>query len=268
MRWGGVFLILFFCGAAGAMDSRPIKRGPASQQSLPPQPEMQDGTVPVEVTEGVTPSSDTRSSEALPPSEVLSDGQSAVDGVSNWLAMGSYSYVDLWVPGKFGVLVGYALNEKSWVEFDYARANFSTGWVGIDLGRVVEQRAVVQWRYFPNSGRFNYFLGANYNHLEVTLGDSALNTVTALDTSEYELMQLSSLGISAGLGHRWVFGSGFTVAVDWLHVHVPVFGLREDAPFRDATTDPVRRSEADDLIRFVQRFPRIAALKLQLGIRF
>ncbi len=258
MRWGLLLWAVVLSGPVWAMDPRPIKRGPASQVSLPPQPEVQDGTVPVEVTEDPV---GTKSSAPV-------EAAAAPAGLPNWAVTGNYSYADLWVPGKFGVTLAYRLDEKSWVEFDYMRGSFSTGWIGVDLGRVIEQRAVIQWRHFPWARRFNWFVGTNYNDLEVTLGDSALATVSALETSEYELMRLTSLGGSAGFGHRWVFANGFVLAVDWLHVHVPVLSLKEDAPFRDATTDPDRKTEADDLVRFVQKFPRFAALKLQLGLSF
>ncbi len=260
-RWGGLLVVMFSMWGAWAMDPRPIKRGPASQVSLPPQPEVQDGAAAVEVTEGVV--APTKSSEPVGPL-----GAAAAAGSMSWMVTGNYSYADLWVPGKIGFTAGYRLDEKSWVEIDYMRGSFSTSWIGVDLGRVVEQRAVVQWRRFPWAARFNYFIGANFNDLEVTLGDSALATVSTFDTTEYELMRLTSLGGSAGIGHRWVLHNGIVLAVDWLHVHLPLLSLMEDAPFRDATTDPDRRTEADDLVRFVQKFPRFAALKLQVGLSF
>lgn len=249
---------------AFAMDTRPIKRAPAAQESLPPQPEQTDGTVPVEVTEpGPT------ASRVAPPSAEETLAAATAPQPTPWVITGNYSYLDLWVPSKIGFTVGYRATANSFIEFDYMRGGLNTKWIGINLGDVSEQRAAIVWRRFSSgAGSFNYFIGANYNDLELTVGDSALATVTASSPSEVELIRLSTLGVSAGLGNRWVFESGFTLGVDWVHLHLPLLTLVENAPFRDATSDPDRRSEADDLIRFVKNFPRFAALKLQLGISF
>ncbi len=260
MKFFAVVFLGFVCSVAWANDTRPIKRGPAAQESLPPQPEKTDGTVPVEVTE--TPSS----TPVLSPPMAAADADG--DVAAKWAVTGNFSYLDIWVPAKFGVAASYRFSPKHLIEFEYLRGSFGGALFGFDLGRIVEQRAALVWRKFPSGRAYNYFLGANFNDLEVTIGDSALATISSGNLSDYELMKFSTLGLSAGLGHRWQWPSGFVLAIDWIHVHMPLVTLKEDAPFRDATTDEDRRSEADELIRFVKNFPRLAALKLQLGISF
>lgn len=262
---GILIIALMLLSVSGwAQDTRPVKRGPAAQEALPPQPEKSDGTVPVEVTEGA-PSSVPVDPKTLEESD---PPRSADPNDKKWAVTGDFSYLDLWVPGKLGLSAGYRWDMSNMIEINYLNGSLSGGTFGIDLGRIVETRASLVWRRFPSQRAYNYFFGINYNDLELVIGEVALASVAAANPEDYELLKLTTMGLSAGLGHRWVFSSGFTLAVDWLQVHVPLTTLTENAPFRDATTDPDRRKEADDLIRYVKNFPRIAALKLQLGISF
>jgi len=264
MRGILVLALALVCANGWAQDTRPVKRGPAAQESLPPQPEKSDGTVPVEVTEG-GPSSVPVNPKTLEEGEPPASADTAD---KNWAVTGDFSYLDLWVPAKIGVSAAYRWDLSNMLEITYLNGAISGGTFGIDLGRIVETRASLVWRRFPSQRAYNYFFGVNYNDLELVIGDVALASIASGNPEDYELLKLTTMGLSTGLGHRWVWPSGFTLAVDWLQVHVPLTTLTENAPFRDATTDPDRRKEADDLIRYVKNFPRIAALKLQLGISF
>ncbi len=185
----------------------------------------------------------------------------------HWIITGNYSYLDMMVPGKYGLTVGYVKDPANTYELDYMRGSFGLGWLGVDIGTIKEQRLSLLWRSYNKRNTFNYQMGLNYNIFDVHLGSKLINKLVGANY-DYSVMNIETLGISWGLGHRWQTKGGFVWAFDWLQVHMPIVVLRQDTPFIDATPDNNDRDNAKTTVNIIKRFPRVVALKLQLGFTF
>lgn len=188
-------------------------------------------------------------------------------GKRTWVITGNYSYFDLIVPGKYGVTVGYVKDAGNTYEIDYMRGSLGFGWLGIDIGSITEQRLALLWRSYNQRNTFNFQMGVNYNKFEIKVGDTLLNKVAGAKT-DYDVMDIQTLGLSWGIGNRWQTKGGFVWAFDWLQLHVPVVTIREHTPFIDATTDQEDREDAQSAVKIIRHFPRLAALKFQIGFSF
>ncbi|MGE4133625.1 MAG: hypothetical protein AB7F86_18455 [Bdellovibrionales bacterium] len=185
-----------------------------------------------------------------------------------WLITGNYSYLDLWIPSKYGVSVAYVKSAEDTYELDYMRASYGLGWFGVDLGEVTEQRLALLYRSFSKRNSFNFQMGVNYNKFAIHIGNDLLAKVSGNSNLDYSLMQIETLGLSWGLGNRWQTKGGFVWSFDWLQLHIPLLKLTEKTPFIDATTDSSDRDDAKTAVKLIRYFPRIVALKVQLGFTF
>src|SRR5689334_18321601 len=69
-----------------------------------------------------------------------------------WTVVGTYSYLDLWVPSKMGGAITYNMTPADSFEFEYLRGSVNYDFLKTSLGRLDDQRAAVIWRHF---GHFN-----------------------------------------------------------------------------------------------------------------
>jgi len=194
--------------------------------------------------------------------------ESAFDPDKKWLASLVLSPFDMWIPLKYGFSVTYMANESVDYEFEYVRGSFGFEFLEEDLGTVTEQRASLLTRIFPND-TFNYFAGLNYNYTEVDLRTSFTDTVPAGSSDEdFTLLQLGTLGVTLGVGHRWRTTSGVDIGVDWLQIQMPLIRLTQYSPFIDLSGDAEKSDAVAETIRRMRDSPRFTALKFQAGISF
>jgi hypothetical protein len=184
-----------------------------------------------------------------------------------WVINGNYSYFDLLIPGKWGGTVGYVKDASNTYELEYMRGSWGLGWLGVDIGKVTEQRIAAVWRTFGERGTFNYQMGLNYNIFNVEIGNTLLSKITG-DRTRYEVMNLETLGVSWGIGNRWQTRGGFLWSFDWFQLHVPVVTTKQNTAFVEATPNQEDRDDAKTAVRWIRHFPRIAALKFQIGFSF
>lgn len=187
---------------------------------------------------------------------------------SRFVITGNYSYIDLLIPSKIGFTAGYVTSAANTFELDYMRASLGFGWMGLDIGSLTEERIALLWRSFNKRNSFNFQSGIHYNKFRVHLGNDLLARVTANPGFDFTFMEFETLGLSWGLGNRWQTKSGFVWGFDWFQIHVPLVKLNEKTPYLAAATNAEDREDAEDASRVIRNFPRLVALKLQLGFSF
>jgi len=209
-----------------------------------------------------------KAKESLAP--VTESFASAKDfrGARSWVITGNYSYIDLLIPSKIGLTVGYVADAANTVEIDYMRGSLGFGWLGVDIGSLTEQRLALLWRSYNQRNTFNFQMGVNYNHFRVHIGDELLRRVTGNPAVDITVMEFQTLGVSWGMGNRWVTRGGFVWGFDWLQIHVPVATLKEKTPYIDAASNQEDKDDAETASKIIRNFPRIVALKIQLGASF
>lgn len=179
-----------------------------------------------------------------------------------WTITGNYQVFEMWVLTKYGFTVGYNRSQSSTYEFEYMHGSIGVGKFGISLAEISETRMSLLWRSYGSRNSFNFFSGIYYNELEAGYGSDWLTSVPG---GYAELVSIKTLGISWGLGNRWITKGGFVWGFDWFHMNIPVVVLNSDNAFVDATTDPQDREDAEEAQDWFERFPELAALKIQLG---
>lgn len=181
---------------------------------------------------------------------------------------GNYSYIDLIIPSKWGVTLGYVHDAANTFELDYMRGSISTGWLGIDIGSITEQRLSLLWRTYAQRNTFNFQLGVHYNQFKIHIGDELIGRVPGAPAFDYTFMEYQTLGLSWGLGNRWVSKNGFVWGFDWFQIHLPLSTLKQNTPYLDAVSNNEDREDADTAGKIIRHVPRLVALKFQLGFSF
>lgn len=240
-----IFLCIFFAVSSQAQTpSQPQVSGPQSQVGPQPQHESHVQEAPVKAEPQLA--AHLKSTVAF-----------------------QYSYLDLIIPGKYGVSFSHKFSDElhQAYEFDYLRGSIAP-FVVDDLGSFSEERLTVQKRIFSSAGSFNYFYGIAWNKFEVHLGDAILSRLSSGAYPSVDLLSLHSLGVTWGVGNRWINSRGYTFGVDWFSISQPLIVTEKQDTFLNYATNTSDREAVRDLLDVVAYFPRITLLKLQLGYSF
>jgi hypothetical protein len=187
---------------------------------------------------------------------------------STWTFTGNYALFEMWTLTKYGLTVGYNKDESTTYEFEYMRGSLGFGYFGIDLGEISEQRFGLNWRTYGKRNSFSFVTGLYYNMLDMHLGSDALATVAGTQRAKVDLLEIETVGLHWGIGNRWQTKGGFVWGADWIAINLPLWIVKQEHPFIDATTSAKYQDDAKDALRFFRRIPEIAALKIQLGFSF
>jgi hypothetical protein len=179
-----------------------------------------------------------------------------------WNITGNYQLFEMWVLTKYGFTLGYNASPSSTYEFELMHGSIGLGKFGIDLAEIKETRMSLIWRSYGRRNSFNFITGVFYNDLEAGYGSDWLSTVPG---GHVDAISIKTLGITWGLGNRWVTRSGFIWGFDWFHVNIPLVVLESKNAFVDSTSNAQDRSDAQDAQDLFERFPEFAAIKVQLG---
>ncbi len=189
--------------------------------------------------------------------------------VVNYSVLGNYSYLDLLIPGKYGVSLSYIPSEKTTWELEYLKGSISVPFVVNDLGGMTDTRISLIKRSYSSSNSFNFSYGLSYFSFNVHLGNDLLDSLSAgVIRSSYDILEVSALGFNLALGNRWIIEKNITIGVDWLSWAQPVFVTSKKQDYIDHTTDSNDKDRAEDAMKIITYFPRLTLLKLQLGISF
>jgi hypothetical protein len=187
---------------------------------------------------------------------------------NDYFALANYSPVDLLVPSKFGFTLGYADDpEKTW-EFEYLRGSISVPFIIEDLGKMTDERFSVIKRSYSEGSSFNLSYGLSYFDFSFHLGDRLLNRVTGGNYPWIDLVQVQSLGFNLALGNRWLVKKNMIFGVDWISWAQPVLVTNKKSAFLDNASNQQDKDDVDKAMKLISYFPRLAFLKLQVGISF
>lgn len=180
--------------------------------------------------------------------------------------LANYSYLDLWIPSKYGLSLSVTPDAKATYDIEYLKAELSLGWFIEDLGSFSDQRLSILRRSFNGRNSFNFIMGAYYSKTKVNIGSKFLTGITP--QNNYDVLLIENLGITFGVGNRWVLKSGITIGADWFSVNIPVHNLKNENVFADITQDNDDRDDANDIMDAFRKIPGFSALKIQLGYSF
>lgn len=185
-----------------------------------------------------------------------------------YFVMANYSPFDLLIPGKYGATVGlHRSAQKTW-EFEYLRGSISVPFIVEDLGKMTDERFSIIARSYSDRNSFNFSYGLSYFDFSLSLGDKLLNRVTAGNYPSLDLVEIQALGFHLGIGNRWVLNKNVTFGIDWVTWAQPLFLTSKKSAFLDYATNQKDKDDVDAALKVISFFPRLAFLKLQLGISF
>jgi hypothetical protein len=126
----------------------------------------------------------------------------------------------------------------------------------------------LNWRSYGKRNSFSFVTGLYYNVLSMRLGSKALDSVVSGLRTSVDLLEIHTVGINWGIGNRWQTKGGFVWGADWIAINVPLWIVKQEHPFIDASYNEGFREDAQTALSFFRRIPEIAALKIQLGFSF
>jgi hypothetical protein len=179
-----------------------------------------------------------------------------------WTITGNYNFFEMWVMTKYGFTLGWNRSPSSTYEFEYMKGSIGLGKYGIDLADISETRMSLLWRSYGKRQSFNFITGLYYNELEAGFGSDFLSSVPG---GYVEVLGIKTLGVTWGLGNRWITKGGFVWGFDWFAVHIPVLILEKNDDYLQVSSSQDDRDEVSDAIDIFTHLPALGALKLQLG---
>lgn len=219
-----------------------------------------DKNIGEKITEGAQKASNAMIDAYRSTSEAAYDSRKA----SSATVLLSYSPLELVLPSKTGATVAWHKDADTLYELDYSYSSVSAGAQHLDLASMKETRISLLKRNF-GGGAFHWFWGANYNSFRASIAETFMNTAT---NGTSDVFNVETLGLTIGVGHRWVFYDRFSFGVDWFSWAQPVVILKKEAPFVDNSTSQQNKDDIDTALKIVGYFPRWAAFKMYLGYSF
>lgn len=178
----------------------------------------------------------------------------------------NYSPFDLFVPSKFGATAGWKLNTKSTIELEYLRSSLSVPFLFEALGGMTDHRLSLIMRNRFKNGSFNYFYGLAYHMFDVRVGNELVSRAVP-HAADFDELTLNSLGVVLGIGNRWEIYDSVQLGVDWISWSQPILEVSRKTEFLNYVAER-DRGRIEDVLDFVDGFPRFAAVKLYLGMLF
>lgn len=176
-----------------------------------------------------------------------------------------YAPLDLLIPGKIGVTTRMSRSSEAAFELEYLQGRFSAPFFIDDLGSMTDRRISVVKRSFR--GRFNVHYGVTHFSFDARLGGGYLQYVTPA-ARERDVVSARSLGIVAGIGHRWALGDRVLVGIDWISWAQPLFTIERDDIVTSHMTDSSARDRIEKTVGLVMSTPRLSVLKAHIGYQF
>ena len=178
----------------------------------------------------------------------------------------NYAPFDLFIPSKLGATAGYRFTPKTTLELEYLRGSLSVPFLFESLGGMTDQRLSLYFRSHFGKSSFNYFYGIAYHMFRLKIGNEIVNRAVP-HSSEFDEIQLNSVGFLVGLGNRWIIEDNFIVGVDWALWSQPLLETEKKTEFLRYVSD-ADRGRFEKAIDFVSEFPRLSFVKLTLGMAF
>lgn len=204
------------------------------------------GKKEVEATEAIE-----KTAEIIPP-----------EMQKRWALLGSFAYLDTWLPGKLGATLSYGNKERTW-EFAYQNASYSLDVLIDDLGKITDTRMHLSTRSHTWGGSFNFQYGIFYNKFSAKLG----NDYTELVGASFNLVEIETAGVLWGVGNKWRWG-GWELNADWFKVFWPLAKLGEDSDILDSEASSSDKDDIEELIDGVSSIPTVSLAHFELGYRF
>ncbi|UYL09244.1 hypothetical protein B9G69_001470 [Bdellovibrio sp. SKB1291214] len=186
----------------------------------------------------------------------------------SYFVLGSYSGVDLLIPGKYGATVGAIQSADNTWEIEYLRGSVAVPVVVADLGSMRDERISLIRRSYFGGNSFNLSYGLSYYNFTLHLGDDILSRVTSGYYPNMGMIQIEALGLNVALGNRWIFRKNITLGVDWFSWSQPLHVTHVSAEYLNHATNQQDIDNVQKGIDIISHFPRFAAIKFQLGILF
>lgn len=175
-----------------------------------------------------------------------------------------YSSFDLVLPSKMGATIAWHKDGNVLYELEYLSSSVSAPYVVSDLASMSETRVSLLKRNFSSGGTFNWYWGGSYNASNVHVSQALMNN----NPGASDMLDVSTLGLSFGLGNRWVFKENFSVGVDWFTWSQPLFILKKEAAYLDSASNENDRDKVDTILKVIGYFPRWSAFKVSVGYSF
>lgn len=186
----------------------------------------------------------------------------------HWSLTGHYSPIDLLIPSKMGAALEYRKSQEASWELEYTSGSIKVPFIIKDLGEVSESRISLMRRLGQEVRGFQFFYGVFYQNFKLHIGNAILNRITGGVYPSIDLVEISSLGATIGLGYRWLLQDKYILGLDGAAWAQPFINTKRSVPFLDVATDANDRDNVETAVRFIQYFPRFYVLKLTFGVRF
>jgi len=186
----------------------------------------------------------------------------------SYFAYLNYAPVDLLIPSKTGLTLGYQSDASESWEFEYLSGSVAVPFVVKDLGKMEDKRYSLIKRVYGERDSFYLSYGLSYFSFSLHLGDKLLNKVTGGQYPSIDLVELEAVGAHVGMGNRWTFKKRFSLGVEWLAWSQPLFVTKRKSAFLDYATDQSDKDDVDKALSTIQYFPRFSVFKVQLGMSF
>lgn len=179
-----------------------------------------------------------------------------------------YSPIDLLIPSKFGLTLGYIENTDTTWQLEFVRGSLSAPFFFTDIGKMTDQRISILRRNYFQTNSFYMSYGVSYMDFATKLGSEYISAATSGNIPEIDILRMRNLGVQFSIGNQWCITKHFVAGVDWVGIYQPLLQLDKKSAFLDNTTNAELRDNVDEVIKALSYVPRLTFMKIQIGMTF
>jgi hypothetical protein len=204
-------------------------------------------------------------SQVVGKEEVKELIEKVTENENTWGVYGTYSYLDMWVPSKLGIVVSYGDKDRVYeLAYQSASLGYSMGGVIEDFGKITDTRIHLTTRSHTWGSSFKFQYGVYYNSFTVDLGTEFLRFVDA----QYDVVKVQTIGAMFGMGNRWTWDNGLSISTDWFRMFYPIKLINEESDYLDNSTNSSDVDTMQDAIDAIKSFPTFTLAHFEIGYRF
>ncbi|MES2963244.1 MAG: hypothetical protein V4760_05095 [Bdellovibrionota bacterium] len=246
--------------------TKTVTEEPAATPTPEPVVEAEEKTTGEKVQEAADKAADGIQDAAKKVGEQL--GQTAsVRAQSDMVILGNLAPIDLIVGPKLGLSLGWVQSASRTLELEYVKGSIKAPFIK-ELGEVSDTRISLMSRSYSARNSFNFTWGVSYMALNGRIGDELLSRLSGGSIPNVEFIGIESVGLTAGIGNRWIFSRGITFGVDWFTWSQPIIVTKKEAKFLDYVSNQNDKDNMQKAIDLISVIPHFSLLKLQFGMTF
>lgn len=173
-----------------------------------------------------------------------------------------YGLVNLPFPSSIGLEASFFITPGATISLDYQKSTIPLDFFSFEFGNLSESNLVIQSRLYP-SKRFNLLFGLGKRKTSLNLATTYFQLLTGTTTP---VSELEATILRLGAGHKWTLKKKYRLAIDWIHLDIPIRAKTNVSA--SSFADPEDVDDVQNAEKIMRWYPSGVLAQFKIGLAF